>query len=49
MSSLVEKKFFDGVRQYYKAATKYIFDKFPLNDDTLKHAQFVEFYNRMTA
>ena len=38
MSSSVEKKFFDGVRQYYEAATKYIFDKFPLNDDTLNYA-----------
>ena len=34
---------------YYEAATKYIFDKFPLNDDTLKHAQFVEFHDRMNA
>ncbi len=30
-----KRSFFDGVRQYYEAATKYIFDKFPLNDDTL--------------
>ena len=27
----------------------YIFDKFPLSDDTLKNAQFVEFHNRMNA
>ena len=49
MSPSVEKKFFDGVRQSYEAATKSIFNKFPLNDDTPKHAQFVEFHDRMNA
>lgn len=41
-----ERKFIDGVRQYYEAATKYVLDKFPLNDDILKHAKFVEFETR---
>ena len=49
ISPLEVKKFIDGVRKYYEAATKYVLDKFPLNDDTLKHARFVEFDRRAHA
>ena len=40
------KKFFHGVRAFYVAATKYIIEKFPFEDDVLKCAKFVNFEKR---
>ena len=49
VSSCEVKKFMDGVRRFFEVATKYILDKFPLNDETLKHAKLVDFERRESA
>ena len=46
IGSNVANKFYDGVRSFYEAATKY---KIPLRDDLLVHARFVNFNNRENA
>ena len=43
------RKFFRGVRQFYEAAVEYIIAKFPLTDELLLHARFVDFENRESA
>lgn len=40
------KKFYYGVRSFYTSAISYIKQKFPFQDDLLKHAHFVNFENR---
>lgn len=40
------KKFYYGVRSFYTLAISYIKQKFPFQDDLLKHAHFVNFENR---
>ena len=42
------RKFFRGVRQFYAAAFEYIIAKFPLRDDVLQHAKFVDFDKRQS-
>ena len=49
IGSNVANKFYDGVRSFYEAATKYIASIFPLRDDLLVHARFVNFNNRENA
>ncbi len=39
----------NGVREYYETAVKYIFEKFPLHDETLAHAKFLNFEKRESA
>lgn len=43
------KKFMEGIRVYYENAVEFIVNKFPIDDETLKHAQFVHFENREVA
>lgn len=38
--------FYKAVRKYYEVATSQIFLKLPLNDELLRHAQFVDFFER---
>ena len=41
-----ETKFYDGVRRFYTTATEYIKTTYPLKDDVLLHAKFVNFERR---
>ena len=40
------KKFFTGVRSFYVATTRSILATYPLKDDVLKHAKFIDFERR---
>ena len=45
-SPIQRKKFYYGVRSFYTSAISYIKQKFPFQDELLKHARFVNFENR---
>lgn len=48
ISSTVSKKFLHGVRQFYVAAVEYIKAKFPIADEVLINAKFIDFEKRGT-
>ena len=46
MSPSETRKFYKGVRKFYERTIDYIQAKFPLSDDLLMHARFVNFGER---
>ena len=49
ISSHAASKFMKGVRVFYESAVSYALSHFPLDDELLKNAQFVDIKRRLEA
>ena len=48
ISNFEVKKFYKGVRQFYVKSVNYIIDTYPMTDEVLHHARFLNFDKRLS-